>query len=302
MTRPASESAPLRVVETFDIRGVPHTVRLDGDDAANPSILVLLGPGADQTAFAPLFGPWHGDFTVAVWNQPAGPPLTFERLARDGVAVAEAVRARLGGAALALFASSGGSIPGLMMAKARPDLFLAYIGNGQVVDWARQAQLSYAMILERARAASDAAAVSAIEGIGPPPWASVEADAVRGQYANAMTPAEAAVFADPAVRAAFADLPPGMRERSLAAFTALKPQIDAFDARALGPDFGLPMVFLQGADDAHLVSSEVEAYAAELRAPSVAYVPLPGLGHMSVFMAEALLPHLRAYLRPPPRP
>jgi pimeloyl-ACP methyl ester carboxylesterase len=290
MTSPASERAPLRVVETFDIHGVQQTVHLAGDDPANPAILVVLGPGADQGAFAELFAPWRPDFTVAVWTQPIAPPLTFQRLARDGIAVAEAIRTRLDGAPLVLFASSGGSIPGLMMAKARPNLFSAYVGNGQVVDWARQAQLSYAMILERARAVGDAAAVAAIEGIGPPPWASVEADAVRGQYANALTSVEAAAFAD--LHAAFANIPPGMRERSLAAFTALKPEMDAFDARALGPDFHLPMVFLQGEEDAHLVSSEVEAYAAELRAPSVDYVPLPGLGHMSVFMAEVLRPHL----------
>jgi pimeloyl-ACP methyl ester carboxylesterase len=286
------------VDETFHIHGVPQTVRLRGDDPANPAILVLLGPGADQGAFADLFAPWWPAFSVAVWNQPAPTPLTFERLARDGVAVAEAVRARLDGAPLALFASSGGSIPGLMMAQARPDLFCAYVGNGQVVDWARQAELSYAMILDRARAAGDAAAVARIKGIGPPPWATVEADAVRGPYANALTPAEARAFADPAFRAAFAGLPAGMRDRSLAAFTALKPQIDAFDARALGPDFALPMVFLQGVEDAHLAASEVAAYAAGLRAPSVAYVPLEGLGHMSVFMADALLPHLRRHLRP----
>lgn len=296
MTSPTGSPgrAPLR--ETFDIHGVPQQVHIAGDDVANPAILVVLGPGADQAAFAELFAPWRPHFTVAVWNQPAGPPLSFERLARDGVAVAEAVRASLRGAPLALFAASGGSIPGLMMAKARPDLFSAYVGAGQVVDWARQAQASYAMILARARAAGDAQAVARIEGIGPPPWADVAADAVRGEYANAPTAREATAFATPAFRAALAGLPAGMRERSLAAFTALKPRMDAFDARALGLDYALPMIFLQGAEDAHLAAGEVEAFAGEIRAPRVAYRPLAGLGHMCCFMAAELLPHLRREL------
>lgn len=288
---------------TLDIHGVPQRVTLRGDDPAKPAILILSGPGFAYSPLASAYACWEAEFTVVHWDQPgagASPlgdqPLSLDRLVRDGLAVAEAMRARLSGAPLVPFGVSGGSIPGIRMVHQRPDLFGAYVGHGQVVDWARQAQLSYAMILDRARAGGDARAVARIEGIGPPPWSDIASDAVRGEYANAMTPAEMAAFADPALQAAFAGLPTDTREKSALAFAALKPEIDAFDARALGLDLEVPMIFLQGAQDAHLVSSEVEAYAAEIRAPSVAYVPLEGLGHMSSLLAKALLPHLRRAL------
>ena len=307
MTPPVPGStgrAPARVEEALylDIRGLAQFVTLRGDDRANPAILLLHGPGFAFSPLAPVYAPWEAGFTVVQWDQPgagASPdaPLSLEHLARDGLAVAEAIGDRLPGAPLVLFGVSGGSILGLRMIHARPDLFAAYVGNGQVVDWGRQAALSHDMILARARAVGDAAAVAEIEGIGPPPWADLAADAVRGKYANALTPKEQAAFADPAFQAGFAAVPPEARERSMAAFMALKPELDAFDARPLGLGARVPMIFLQGAEDAHLVSSEVEAYAAEVGGR---YVPLPGLGHMSNLMAADLLPELRrelAFLR-----
>ena len=302
--RAASSRLDERLV--LDIRGVPQIVRLIGDDRANPVLLILHGPGFGYAPLAPLFAPWMAGFTLAFWDQPgagetqsvAPMALTLDRLARDGIAVAEALHARRPGVALVPFGVSGGTAPGLMMVGARPDLFAAYVGNGQVVHWARQAALSYAMILDRARAAGDAAAIAEIEAVGPPPWPGLAGDLVRGKYANAPTAREREVLADPAVQALFAGLPADTRERATAAFTALKPGLEAFDARALGPDFAIPMVFLQGAEDAHLVSSEVEAWAAELHAPSVAYVPIPGAGHMSTFLVDDMAALLAGQVRP----
>ena len=304
--RAASSRLDERLV--LDIHGVPQIVRLIGENPANPVLLLLHGPGFGYAALAPLFAPWAADFTLAFWDQPgagetaraaAAPmPLSLDRLARDGIAVAQALHARLPGVALVAFGFSGGTVPGLMMVRSRPDLFAAYGGNGQVVNWARQAALSYAMILERARAAGDLAAVAEIEAVGPPPWPDLAGDLVRGKYANALTDRERQALADPAVQAVFAGLPADTRERSTAAFAALKLGLEAFDARALGPEFDLPMVFLQGAEDAHLVSSEVEAWAAELRAPSVAYVPIPDAGHMSTFLVDEMAALLDRHVRP----
>src|SRR5438094_314593 len=95
--------------------------------------------------------------------------ISFDRLARDGVAVVETARERLHTKKVIVLALSGGTIVGLNMVNQRPDLFSAYVGSGQIVDWARQAALSYARVLERARTAKDAKAVAELEAIGPPP-------------------------------------------------------------------------------------------------------------------------------------
>lgn len=301
------------------VHGLDQWITLRGAEVGNPALMIVTGAGAAFSPMAPLFAPWEQAFTLVQWDQPGagatcarhGPtpaPFTYERLARDGVSVAEQVRDRLGGAKIGLLAISGGTVVGLQMVKARPDLFAAYVAVGQVVDWAEQEAASYAMILARARGAGDAAAVAEIEGIGPPPWTNVAADVIKGKYANAMTPAEQAAL-DPAgmaaVRSPPADaaytargLPPvDAYAASLAAYVALKPELARFDARNLGLVFQVPMVFLQGAQDAHTTTPEVAAYAAQVQAPSVIYEEIAEGGHMSIFqvkrMGDLLVRHAR---------
>ncbi|THD81924.1 MAG: hypothetical protein E7812_03715 [Phenylobacterium sp.] len=178
-----------------------------------------------------------------------------------------------------------------------------------MVDWAAQERASYATILARARAAGDAAAVAEIEAIGPPPWTDIAADIVKGRYANATTAAEQAVL-DPAMMAAVRNPPAGAAyvarglppvdayAAGLAAYVALKPELSAFRARDLGPTFEVPMVFLQGGEDAHTTAPEVEAYAREITAPRVVYEPIAEGGHMSVFLVERMLQLLVRHVRP----
>ena len=70
-----------------------------------------------------------------------------------------------------LLGVSWGSVLGVHMVKARPDLFHAYVGTGQVVSWPRGESLAYAQVLARARASGEREAIDALEKIGPPPTA-----------------------------------------------------------------------------------------------------------------------------------
>ncbi len=62
--------------------------------------------------------------------------------------------------------------------------------------------------------------------------------------------------------------------------------------------FEVPMVFLQGDQDVFTVTSEVQAYAAEISAPSVAFDLIRGAGHSAVFMREPFLDLLRRRVLP----
>jgi len=302
------------------IGGQPQWVTIRGRDPSNPVLMIVTGAGAAFSPLAPVFAPWEAPFTLVQWDQPrAGAtlaktphdprPFTYDRLATDGVAVAEQVCARLRVDRLALFATSGGTVTAMHMLRARPELFSVYVGNGQVTHWARQEALAYRMILDRARAAGDTTATAEIEGIGPPPWVDVTADVVKGRFANAPTPAEEAVMAGSSWAAA-RNAPPGARwiapvpphaEPMAAAFAAyreIRAELQAFDAQALGRDWPVPMVFLQGAQDAHTPAAEVESYAGRITAPVVRYVPIAEGGHMSSFLIERLLALLDEHVRP----
>ncbi len=304
----------------LDIGGIPQWVTIRGRDAANPALMIVTGAGAAFSPLAPVYAPWEARFTIVQWDQPrAGAtlattpkdprPFTYARLAADGVAVADAICARLGVARLALFSISGGTVTAMHMLRAAPQRFSAYVANGQVAHWARQEDHAWRLILERAKAAGDAAAVAEIEGLGPPPWDDIACDVVKSRYANVMTPAEQAAMAAAPMAQAMAP-PAGSRwvapvaavgdpyAAAFAAYAAIRPELKAFDAEALGLDWPVPMIFLQGAQDAHTPAAEVEAYAAKITAPAVRYVPIPEGGHMSSFLIARLLALMDEHVAP----
>jgi pimeloyl-ACP methyl ester carboxylesterase len=309
----------------FEVHGIDQWMALRGEDSRNPVVLVLSGPGVALSAMTPFFAPWERSFTLVQWDQPgAGATqarngdagtgsVTVDRLARDGIAVAELAREKLGAGKVAVLAVSGGTIVGLKMVKARPDLFFAYVGSGQVVSWARQQAASYALVLERAREKADDAAVAELEAIGPPPYRDTATDAVHSRYASAFTEKEQKEFAtlDPAVLSAMRKPPEGARyvptglalpdprAQATVTYDRLRPAMVSFDARSFGLEFEVPMFFIQGTDDHYTVTSEVERYVAELRAPSKDLVRIEGGGHSVLFLREPFLRALERLILPP---
>jgi proline iminopeptidase len=306
-----------------DINGVEQWITIRGSDLKNPVVLMLPGPGAGFSRMAAFFSPWERDFTLVQWDQPgagataakqgaaAGGPLNYERIISDGIAVVEWVRHRLAVPTIALLGFSGGTIVGLKMVRQRPELFFAYVGAGQIVNWAQQDILSYRLILERARSAVDAAAIAELETIGAPPYSSASQDAIKSKYAGAPTPAEQRALAllDP-VMAAMNTPPPDAtyvpkgltlgdtRTLAMAAYAALRGELAVFDARALGVKHFVPMLFLQGELDVFTVTSEVRAYADEIEAPRKVFALIEGAGHSAFLMRDEFLASLNRYLRP----
>lgn len=305
-----------------DIHGVPQWLTLRGDVRANPALLIIGGPGFGYAALAPFFASFERSFTLVQWDQPGagftfgrngdGGELTLERLVSDGLRVAELACARIGVQRLALLCVSGGTLVGLQMVQRRPELFSAYVGTGQFVDWRRQDVQSYALLLARARERGDAAMLAELEALGPPPYADAESDARKSKYAGAPTPREGAAFAEllPLVAAASADEPPDanylargvswpeLRPCSFAAYIALRDDLVTFDARKLSPRFAVPMFFVQGADDLYSVSAEVQRYAAEIEAPHIELVTIDDAGHSVMFVRDLFLAALDRHVRP----
>jgi pimeloyl-ACP methyl ester carboxylesterase len=304
-----------------DVHGVPQWVTIRGTDRANPVLLIVGGPGFGYAAVAPFFSSFERDFTIVHWDQP-GAGFTFGRsrveprsivgLADDGVHVAEFARDRVGAAKIALLAFSGGTLVGLHMIVRRPELFGAYVGSGQFVDWRRQDLLSYELLIARARDSGNAAMLAELTAIGPPPYRDTATDAIKSRYAGAPTPREAAAFAElgPWIVAARNGVPagadylaPGVEwpeplSRSMAAYTALRTELVAFDAFRLARELAVPMFFVQGAEDLFSVTSEVARYADWIEAPLVELMTVEGAGHSAMLLRDELSARLRERVRP----
>lgn len=307
-----------------DVHGVEQWITLRGEHRDNPVLLMIPGPGAGFSALAPYFESWERDYTLAQWDQPrAGftlakhggadtQPYTFERLARDGIAVAEIICRRLGVRRIIVLGLSGGTIVALNLVKQRPDLFSAYVGTGQIVDWARQDAEGYRLLLRRARANNDTTMLTELEGIGPPPYKDTATDAIKSKYSGAPTADEQRVMATlfPVVFGRIISPPhdahylakglalSDMRAAATAAYDAVREALIHFDARRLGLDFEVPMFCLQGAEDLMTVNDDVRDYVNELRAPHKELVLFEGCGHSAVFLRDAFLDKLNRHVRP----
>lgn len=314
------KNSRIEVGRFIDVNGVDQWITIRGQRSENAPILILPGPGAGMCVLAPLFAGWEQALTLAQWDQPrAGVTdaryggstpgeFTIARIVRDALAVSEWISQELGGQRLAVLGLSAGTIVGLHMIKQRPELFSAYIGTGQVTNWARQDALSYQLVLERARLRRDSPTIAELESIGPPPYRDTATDAIKSKYAVSPTPAEAESFAaftrltEPPAEVSF--VPPSPRPASdvravaTAAYDALRDQIVDFDAERLGLDFAIPIIFLQGESDAYAVSSEVKDYAERIRAPHKRYISIAGAGHSPWLMLDQYLALLREYVLP----
>jgi pimeloyl-ACP methyl ester carboxylesterase len=181
--------APEKVNEEMFVRigGIDQWITIKGDDRNNPVLLFLHGgPGDALSPFADsVFGGWEKNFTLVQWDQrgagrtfgKSGPSIertmTVERMAQDGVEVAEFLTTHLNKKKIIIAGGSWGSILGIYMAHARADLFYAYVGSAQLVNIRKNDAASYARVLELARASGDEQAITALTKIGPPPWSSL---------------------------------------------------------------------------------------------------------------------------------
>lgn len=304
-----------------ELGGVPQWVTIRGQDRGNPVILLLHGgPGSAIAGLAPAFVPWERDFTVVQWDQPGAgrtfraagrtvaPDLTIESMVADGIELAQWLRGRLGKDKIVLLGWSWGTILGVNMAKARPDLFAAYVGTGQVVAMEEGEALAYANVLAKARARADADAIAELEALGPPPYTRLEDISIQRKWATfyeSGTSLEAA-FVLPqlfAPRTQLADI------YDLATATAasgnhfvgadMKGPMTQVDLRRLGPDFALPVFLFQGMADDFTPAELSRAWLGSLSAPQKKFVPIENAGHFALTShGEEFLRALREHVRP----
>ncbi len=304
-----------------EIGGTPQWVTIRGQDRDNPVVLVLHGgPGSAIAGWAPAFVPWERDFTVVQWDQPGAgrtfraagrtiaPDLTVEGMAQDGIEVAEWLRRRLGKDKIVLLGWSWGSILGVQMVKARPDLFAAYVGTGQVVAMQEGEGVAYANVLAKARQRSDSAAIAELVAIGPPPYSGMDEINTQRKWATLyelglpLVPA----FVRPqllAPRTTFADI------YDLALATAasgahfvgptMTGPMTEIDLRRLGLDYAVPMFVVQGVGDDFTPAEFSRAWLDSISAPQKLFIPIENAGHFAVTEhSDEFLRNLREHVRP----
>jgi len=291
-----------------NIGGIKQWVTISGNDIANPVVLFVHGgPGTAATPWADdIFADWEKDFTLVQWDQrgagrtfaksgPIEPPITVDRMVQDGVELTEYLTDRLRKKKIILVGGSWGSILGANMAHTRPDLFYAYVGQAQIVNWWENYSASYSKMKELAQAAKDHSAILAIDEIGPPPWKLfsqyIKFRKVQQQYQMKLVPQPH----DYRISPEYLSVEDRAQWRAADDSTFIRFAASNFDGpfaqmnfngplahvdlRSLGRDFPLPMLIIMGAEDLTAIPAIAKSWLENLAAPVKQFHIVPANGH-----------------------
>jgi pimeloyl-ACP methyl ester carboxylesterase len=301
-TPPFAAQDSIAEIRYLPIGGVDQWVMIRGEHVANPPLVMLHGgPGLSDTPFFRRYNAaLERHFTVVYWDQrgagkSAGSEIPREsmnvdRFVADLEQLVDHVRARLGAARVALFGHSWGSVLGCLYAADHPDRVSAYVGSGQIGDWAAGEAASYAYAVALAERRGKRRALAKLRSLGPPPHTAAQMFAERmlltgldGTALHAMTSLLGAI-----VRGREYSLVeiPGMFRAFRASLDAMWDEVRQIDLRERAPVLAVPVFFFLGRHD-HWVPPETSlAYYDALVAPAKRLVWFERSGH-EPFVDEA---------------
>jgi len=299
---------PVREDAFVRIGGVEQWVTIRGQDSANPVVLFLHGgPGEALTPHADArFADWEQDFTLVQWDQrgtarsfgrSGARDLSVARLTADGIELAEYLARRLGKKKIVLVGHSFGTVPGIQMARARPDLFHAYVGLSQVTSLRAAGALGFAKLEAQARAAKDEKTLAALAALGAPDWQRLSQWQAWSRAKEPYEPRDAAARTDPAHDTDLERMnqAQGADYSTVILFgLTLGGTLMEMDLAAQDGTYALPVFLIAGERDLTAPPELARAWFDRLRAPRKSFTLVPGAGHT---MSRAHLGALRTVLQ-----
>ena len=297
-----SPAQPIREQAYVPINGIEQWITVTGAACGNPVILFIHGgPGNALSPYADaIYAGWERHYTLVQWDQRGAGmtyakqrptedvPLTVEQMRDDGIAVARYLQQHLGKDKVILMGSSWGSILGVHMAKARPDLFHAYIGTAQVVNARDNEAGMYGQVLALAQAAQDAPTVDKLTALGPPPWRDPRNFGILRRfdrkYEGLATDAPPKHWWQPApfyaTQQALGDAE-AADDYSYIQFIGMRGDgmFAKVDLPALGTRFGLPVFLVMGEEDLLTSPAIARTYFDSLAAPVKSFTLVKLAGH-----------------------
>jgi pimeloyl-ACP methyl ester carboxylesterase len=284
------------------IGGIDQWIQWRGAPATPVLLYLHGGPGGTSVPVAEAWKPWEDHFTVVHWdqrgagrtfakNEEAGcGRLTIARLLEDALEVVGFLTASLARRKVLIVGHSWGSVLGVHLIRRRPELVLAYVGTGQLVNKRRNEELNYERQMRQARASGNGQAVSALQAIGPPPFADREAMRILRQWADVLAEGDG----DPAqprptpIAADYSpDEVPALMRGAEFSRRELYDELDTVDLPSLGLAFDVPFFLFHGTCDQATPIELAEEYFSAIEAPHKEFVRFEGCHHFVVMNRPA---------------
>jgi pimeloyl-ACP methyl ester carboxylesterase len=251
------------------------------------------GPGDAISPWSyAVFRPWLKYFTVVQWDQRGSGQsyaksgttgLSAAQLAKDGVELAGWLCTTLHKKKIIVVGHSWGSVLGLLMVQARPELFSVFAGSGQVgADAATATKVGYEQLVKKAAQVDDARAIRELRDIGPPPWTRGNAFGVQHKWANFFEGAD--LFLGEMLGLAL--VAPGSSIKDINAWwdgELATGEVLGFTPVPRG-NFRVPLVVIQGAEDVTTPTVLAREWLQSIQAPHKEFVTIEGAGHFAMFV------------------
>lgn len=286
----------IATLEKVNLNGSEQWITIRGQDASKPILLNLGmgGPGGGGFATRSLFEPLEKDFVVVSWDEPGTgksynavpiPTLTPQRFVEDAHALTLYLRERFHQDKIYVYGVSWTSILGVWLVQQYPELFYAYIGNGQMVNTTENDVMGYELALDYLTKRGDTKTLETLHRNGPPPYSGKD---VVGRYVAYLdilneimgTPRYTLIVPIvPFIAPEYGYVDKINHTRGLIeSFDVVYPQLNDLDFVTQAAQLKVPVYIFAGRDDVNAMSALVERYYNVLDAPHKELIWLNG-GH-----------------------
>lgn len=307
-----AQNTPINESKFISIGGIEQWITIQGKDQSKPVVLFIHGgPGSTMSQYDnTMYGEWKNDFVLVNWDQrgagrtygrnvPATVdeaywienPLTVKQMTKDGIELAQYLIQYLNQEKIILVGTSWGSILGTEMALSNPELFHAYVGNAQFVNFSENINYAYQTVLEMVKKSNDVNAIKILESLGKPPYANAKSygqllRVVKKYERKNSTPAPTTWFK----LALEYDNEKDSKHRydgddySFVHFVGhgklgIKSMVSDTDFSMTGTEFEIPVYLIQGENDILTAKEVNRPYFDKIVAPDKAYLLVPNAGH-----------------------
>ena len=283
-------------LEKVNINGTEQWISIRGHDVNKPILLNLGmgGPGGGGFSTRSLYQPLEKDFLVVSWDEPgtgksfhAVPisTLTVEQFVDDAYTLTLYLRERFHQDKIYVYGVSWSSIIGIKLVQQHPELFHAYIGNGQMVNTTENDILGYEFALDYLMKKGDTKTLETLRRNGPPPYTGKN---VTGRYVDfldelnvymGMPRLSVIVPIVPFFASEYGYVDKINHTRGIIdSFDAIYPQLKDLDFITQAPKLDVPVYLFAGRYDVNAMYTIVEKYYNVLEAPHKELIWLEG-GH-----------------------